>query len=118
LQPLRIGRTQISKENKKRGLAMLEIQSKQIEPDILVVAIAGRITMGRECKHLEWTTDNLIREAHKKVVFDLAGVTHIDSTGIGIIMMSAGTTERDWGPAPRLRCDRPCGGSIKDDECR
>ena len=45
---------------------MLEIQSKRIEPDILVVAIAGRITMGRECKHLEWTTDSLIREAHRE----------------------------------------------------
>ena len=76
---------------------MLEIQSKRIEPDILVVAIAGRITMGRECKHLEWTTDSLIREAHKKVVFDLAGVTHIDSTGIGIIMMSAGQLKEVGG---------------------
>jgi anti-sigma B factor antagonist len=76
---------------------MLEIQSKRIEPDILVVAIAGRITMGRECKHLEWTTDSLIREAHRKVVFDLAGVTYIDSTGIGIIMMSAGQLKEVGG---------------------
>ena len=76
---------------------MLEIQSKGIEPDILVVAMAGRITMGRECKHLEWTTDSLIREAHRKVVFDLAGVTYINSTGIGIIMMSAGQLKEVGG---------------------
>lgn len=76
---------------------MLEIQNKQIEPDILVVQIAGRITMGRECKHLEWATDSFIRDAHKKVVFDLAGVTHIDSTGIGIIMMSAGQLKEVGG---------------------
>ena len=75
---------------------MLEIQSKRIEPDILVVAIAGRIRQ-RECKHLEWTTDSLIREAHRKVVFDLAGVTYIDSTGIGIIMMSAGQLKEVGG---------------------
>jgi hypothetical protein len=33
---------------------MLEIQSKRIEPDIVVVEIVGRITMGRECKQLEY----------------------------------------------------------------
>jgi anti-sigma B factor antagonist len=76
---------------------MLEIQSKRIEPDILVVAIAGRITMGRECKQLEWTTESLIREANRKIVFDLAGVTYIDSTGIGIIMMSAGQLKEVGG---------------------
>ena len=31
-----------------------------------------------------------MREKQKKIIFDLAAVTHIDSTGIGIIMMSAG----------------------------
>lgn len=82
---------------------MLEIQNKNMEPGILVVAIAGRITMGRECKHLEWTTDNFIREEHKKVIFDLAGVTHIDSTGIGIIMMSAGQL-KEVGGQLRVAC--------------
>jgi anti-sigma B factor antagonist len=82
---------------------MLEIQSKHREPDIMVVEIAGRITMGRECKHLEWTTDNLVREKHKKIIFDLAGVTHIDSTGIGIIVMSAGQL-KEAGGRLRLAC--------------
>lgn len=82
---------------------MLEIQSKRVDPDILVIEIAGRITMGRDCKHLEWTTDNFIREAHKKVVFDLGGVTYIDSTGIGIIMMSAGQL-KEVGGQLRVAC--------------
>jgi anti-anti-sigma factor len=69
---------------------MLEIQTKQMPPDIVVVEIAGRITIGRDCKQLEWSTENLVREKQKKVIFDLSGVTHIDSTGVGIIVMSAG----------------------------
>ncbi len=76
---------------------MLEIQTKRLEPDIVVLEIAGRLTLGRECKQLEWATDNLIREQQKKVIFDLSGVTRIDSTGIGILVMSAGQMKKAGG---------------------
>ena len=76
---------------------MLEIQTKRVEPDIVVVEITGKITLGRECKQLEWATENLVREQQKKVIFDLAGVTRIDSTGIGIIVMSAGQIKNAGG---------------------
>jgi len=68
---------------------MLQIQTKHVEPDIVVLELAGRITMGRDCKHLEWMTENLVKENRKKVIFDLSGVTQVDSTGIGILVMSA-----------------------------
>jgi anti-sigma B factor antagonist len=81
---------------------MLEIQTKRLEPDIVVLEITGRITIGRECKQLEWATDSLIREKQeKKIIFDLTGVSHIDSTGIGIIVMSAGQA-KDAGGQLRL----------------
>ena len=76
---------------------MLEIQTKHLQPDIVVLEITGRITIGRECKHLEWAVDSLVREQRKKIIFDLTGVTHIDSTGIGIIMMSAGQVKEAGG---------------------
>jgi anti-sigma B factor antagonist len=77
---------------------MLEIQTKQLPPDIVVLEITGRITIGRECKQLEWATDSLVREKQqKKIIFDLSGVTHIDSTGIGIIVMSAGQVKEAGG---------------------
>ena len=83
---------------------MLEIQTKQLPPDITVLEITGRITIGRECKHLEWATDSLVREKQqKKIIFDLSGVTHIDSTGIGIIVMSAGQVKQAGGEL-RLAC--------------
>jgi hypothetical protein len=37
--------------------------------------LAGRITIGRDCKQLEWMTDNLIKENRKKLILDLSGVT-------------------------------------------
>jgi anti-sigma B factor antagonist len=77
---------------------MLEIQTKHLPPDIVVLEITGRITIGRECKQLEWAVDTLVREKQeKKIIFDLSGVTHIDSTGVGIIVMSAGQAKQAGG---------------------
>ena len=76
---------------------MLEIQTKHLQPDIVVLEITGRITLGRECKQLEWAVDGLVDEGRKKVIFDLTGVTNIDSTGIGIVVMSAGQVKKAGG---------------------
>ena len=76
---------------------MPEIQTKHLQPDIVVLEITGRITIGRECKQLEWAVDSLVREKRKKIIFDLTGLTHIDSTGIGIIVMSAGQMKEAGG---------------------
>jgi anti-sigma B factor antagonist len=76
---------------------MLQIQTRHVPPDIVVLEIAGRITIGRDCQHLEWVAESLVREKQKKIISDLAGVTHIDSTGIGIIMMSAGQLKEAEG---------------------
>jgi anti-sigma B factor antagonist len=76
---------------------MLEIQTKDLPPDIVVLEIKGRITLGRESKQLEWAVENLVGEGRKKVIFDLAGVTNVDSTGIGIIVMSSGKLKKAGG---------------------
>jgi anti-sigma B factor antagonist len=76
---------------------MLDIQTKQLQPDIVVLVITGRITIGRDSQHLEWTVGSLVSEQRKKIIFDLTGVTHVDSTGIGIIMMSAGKVKEAGG---------------------
>jgi len=68
-----------------------------MDADIVVLDVTGRIVMGRECKELEWATETFVRENKKKVVFDLSGVTHIDSTGIGIIVMCAGKLKQAGG---------------------
>jgi len=75
---------------------MLEIQTKHLQPDVVVMEITGRIT-GKECKQLESATEILVREKHKKIIFDLTGVTHIDSTGIAIIVASASQVKQGGG---------------------
>jgi anti-sigma B factor antagonist len=85
---------------------MLEIKNTTVPPDIVVLEITGRIVLGRECKQLEWAVETLVAEGRKKVIFDLSGVTHIDSTGIGIIVMSAGQLKKAGG---ELRAAIPTG---------
>jgi anti-sigma B factor antagonist len=76
---------------------MLKIETKHVQPDIVVLEITGRITLGMESKQLEWAVESLVGEGRKKVIFDLTSVTNIDSTGIGIIVMSSGKLKKAGG---------------------
>jgi anti-sigma B factor antagonist len=76
---------------------MLNIETKHLSPDIVVLDVTGRITIGRECKQLEWATESLVQEKQKKIIFNLTGVTHIDSTGIGIIVLCSGQLKAAGG---------------------
>jgi anti-anti-sigma factor len=75
----------------------LEIQRRLIEPDTVVVEIVGRIVFGPECQQIEWLIADLLSEDEKKIVFDISGVSHIDSTGVGIIVMCFGKLKKAGG---------------------
>ena len=79
----------------------LTVETKQLEPDIVVLEMTGRITMGNDCQRVEWTASKLLEENRKKIIFDLSNVTHVDSTGIGIIVTVAGQM-REAGGALRV----------------
>jgi anti-sigma B factor antagonist len=63
----------------------LSLTTRKCEPDITVIEIGGRITLGRESSQIEAAVLKALNEGSKKLVVDLAQVTYIDSTGIGII---------------------------------
>jgi anti-sigma B factor antagonist len=75
----------------------LAIQTKHLQPEIVVLEMTGKITMGNDCRQVEWATKKLVSENQKKIIFDLTGVTHVDSTGIGIIVMVAGQMKTAGG---------------------
>ncbi|MCE5310530.1 MAG: STAS domain-containing protein [Acidobacteriales bacterium] len=66
----------------------LEIQHREIDGGIVVITVAGRIMLGDESTRIESLVAELLAQGHRKIVFDLAGVTHIDSTGIGRFIAS------------------------------
>jgi anti-anti-sigma factor len=75
----------------------LDIQQKRIEPDIVIVEIAGRFTLGRDCQQIEWLLAALLSEGERKIIFDISGVTRIDSTGVGIIVVCFGKVTKAGG---------------------
>ncbi|HXX14032.1 MAG TPA: STAS domain-containing protein [Candidatus Eremiobacteraceae bacterium] len=66
---------------------ILDIEHKKIEPDIFVMEMHGRITMGSDSQKIEWGVAQLLNESQKKVIFDLTDVSYVDSSGVGILMM-------------------------------
>jgi anti-sigma B factor antagonist len=76
---------------------MLEIRRKHIEPDIFVLQPVGRITMGRPCQEVEWVVDELLRGNIRKLILDLSEVDRVDSTGLGMIVTTAGKFKKAGG---------------------
>jgi len=66
---------------------ILNIENKKIEPDVVVMEMHGRITMGNDSQKIEWALAQLLKESRKKVIFDLTDVCYVDSSGVGILMM-------------------------------
>jgi anti-sigma B factor antagonist len=66
----------------------VEINRKDIPPDIAVIELSGSFQMGVECKRLELAVEQLISEKRTRVVLDLSKVSKIDSAGVGRIVNS------------------------------
>jgi anti-anti-sigma factor len=75
----------------------LIIQRRLIEPDTVVVELMGKIVFGPECQQIEWLIADLLSQDEKKIIFDISGVSQIDSTGVGIIVMCFGKMKKAGG---------------------
>jgi anti-sigma B factor antagonist len=60
-----------------------EVEHREIEPSAALITLSGKLLLGPGASKLEALVPELIASGHKNLVFDLHGVTHIDSTGIG-----------------------------------
>jgi anti-anti-sigma factor len=67
---------------------MMEISHKEVAPGVVVLAITGRVMMGAESEQILGLLDGLLRDGKRTIIFDIAGITHIDSTGIGRFISS------------------------------
>jgi anti-anti-sigma factor len=68
----------------------LEVRRTRLEPDVVLVEIVGKLVYGPECQQIEWLTAELLEERERKIIFDLSGMRHLDSSGIGILIMCSG----------------------------
>jgi anti-sigma B factor antagonist len=66
----------------------LEITNKEVAPGTVVVTLVGKLMLGADGAEIPDMVAGFLREGKKKIVFDLSGVTAIDSTGIGRFIAS------------------------------
>ncbi len=66
----------------------LEIGHNEVAPGVIVVTLTGKLMLGSDGEDIPKIVDNFLRQGKKTFVFDLSGVTVIDSTGIGRFIAS------------------------------
>ena len=73
------------------------IQHKEIAPATRLIAIQGTLLLGSWCVELEALVPDLIAGGTRNLVFDLSGMTRIDSTGIGRFIDTYGRLKKSGG---------------------
>jgi anti-anti-sigma factor len=70
---------------------------RQIEPDITVVELTGHLHAGNALLSVETALNKLIEVGPKKIVVDLSGLHLIDSSGIGVLVVSSASVRKLGG---------------------
>jgi|SRR6516225_1234525 anti-anti-sigma factor len=87
----------------------MPIEKKQVEPGMAVVAVSGRLVLGRELERLESVVTELVGQAQKKIVLDVTALDYADSSGVGVLVScvthvkKAGGELRIAGANPRMQ---------------
>ena len=81
-------------------MPLLETEVERVEPDITLVRLTGKIVLGPDTQKLEALVHDLLRREQKKIVFDLSGVSYIDSTGMGVIVSCLSKLKKPTGLVP------------------
>jgi anti-anti-sigma factor len=66
----------------------VELSHKEVAPGVVVVTVAGRVMMGPSSEPIVNLVEELLRQGKRTIIFDLSGITSIDSTGIGRFIFS------------------------------
>jgi anti-sigma B factor antagonist len=63
----------------------LTVEKRQLDNGVTVIELNGRVAIGEATRCIEPEVVAAIDEGAKMVVIDLAGVSYIDSTGVGVM---------------------------------
>src|ERR687886_1621594 len=77
-------------------MAELNISERQAG-DVTILDLSGKITIGEGSVSLRTVIRRLIEEGKKKILLNLAGVSYVDSSGIGELVSSYTTIQREGG---------------------
>jgi anti-sigma B factor antagonist len=77
-------------------MAELNIKERQAG-DVTILDMDGKITIGDGNVALRSAIRRLIEEGKKKILLNLGGVSYVDSSGIGELVSSYTTIQREGG---------------------
>jgi anti-sigma B factor antagonist len=66
----------------------LEISQRDIAPATVAVTVAGKLMLGPDGEQIVTLVESLLAQGKRTVIFDLSGLSVIDSTGIGRFIAS------------------------------
>lgn len=64
----------------------MPVETKQLDSGMTLIAVSGRLVLGKEVDGLEEAVASLLAQGARKFVFDLAALDYADSAGIGTII--------------------------------
>ena len=76
---------------------LVQFTTHQVEPGITVVELTGRLTLGNRLAEVEHAVKEFIEKGSRKLVLDLTALAFMDSAGIGMVMVCAGTIKDAGG---------------------
>ena len=66
----------------------MEISHQEVAPGTAEIVLSGKIMLGVESEQIVNLVDELLRKGTRVIIFNLAGVTAIDSSGVGRFIWS------------------------------
>lgn len=77
-------------------MATFKINKRQVG-DVTVLEMGGKMRIGESGAVFCNTIQGLVEEGRRKILLNLQGVTHIDSTGLGELIASYNTLDKKGG---------------------
>jgi anti-sigma B factor antagonist len=88
----------------------LGVEHQDIQNSTSIIKLRGKLMLGEEYAQLATLVPQLLENGRRNLIFDLSGVTHIDSTGIGQFIDTYSRLGRVGGQM-RLAC---ATGAVRD----
>ena len=92
---------------------ILEITKGQLKDGIAVLTLRGSIHTGPDCRRVEQEVEALVHANQTRAIFDLTGITHIDSSAIGTVVRCFSKLKNAGGMLRLAGCNGMIESSLK-----